>query len=509
MGYTTTPIDQIPLIRSELQKAFRSGKTRPIAYRKQQLLALAYLVKDNIKLFQEALAADLGRHFVETSVLELGSTLTDAKVAYDNVTKWSKTERASWSFNWFLMKPTLRKEPKGVVLIISPFNYPIWLSLGPLAGAIAAGNAVVLKPSEQTPAYSALLAELVEKYLDNDVVKVIIGAVPETTKVLELPWDHILYTGGGRVARIVLTAAAQTLTPVTTELGGKSPVFIDPNCDLKTAARRLMWGKVSNAGQTCVAPDYVLVQREFVPKLVEACKQVLNKFFPEGAEKSDSFSRIISISQFERITGLLKSTKGEIVYGGGSNADKKFIEPTIVIGVDGADSLMSEEIFGPILPIVPVDSLDEAIEFVNARDHPLALYVFSQDPKFKAKVFDNTQSGSAVANECMLQTVAEGLPFGGIGPSGSGAHTGKFTFDIFTHVRASLDNPSWLDMIMSGRYPPYTVGKKSQALEALTFPSLPPRNAGNRRWGKWFLFALAVALSSSGVLMFRARVRSA
>ncbi|ETW77819.1 hypothetical protein HETIRDRAFT_67206, partial [Heterobasidion irregulare TC 32-1] len=446
--FEATPIEQIPVIRSELQKNFKSGKTRPLAYRKQQLLALAYLLKDNLLRFQEALAADLGRPHAESNVLELGNTLTEVKLAYDEVGKWSKPERAAWSMNWFAMSPTLRKEPKGVVLIISPFNYPVWLSIGPLAGAIAAGNAAVLKPSELTPAYSALLAELVEKHLDPDAVRVVLGGIPETTKILGLPWDHILYTGGGRVARIVLTAAAQTLTPVTTELGGKSPVVIDSKCDLKTAAKRLMWGKVSNSGQTCVAPDYVLVQRDFMPTLVQACKAVLNEFYPEGAEKSDSFSRIVSVSHFNRIKALLDNTKGEIVYGGGTNEEKKFIEPTIVAGVDGADSLMSEEIFGPVLPIVPVDSLDEAIEFINARDHPLAIYVFSQSAAFKAKVIDNTQSGSAVVNETMLQTVAEGLPFGGIGPSGSGAHTGKFSFDLFTHIRSTLDNPAWVDMLM-------------------------------------------------------------
>ncbi|KAI0301623.1 NAD-aldehyde dehydrogenase [Multifurca ochricompacta] len=429
--YNTTPIEVIPDVRFRLKNAFKKGRTKHVQFRKQQLLSLAYLVKDNMTLFQMALASDLGRSNAETTILEIGGTLAETMGAYNNVAKWSKPERAPWSFNWFTMKPTIRKEPKGVVLIISPFNYPMWLLLSPLAGAIAAGNACVLKPSEQTPAFSALIADLVPKYLDPDLYTVINGGVPETAKVLELQWDHILYTGGPRVASIVLTAAAKTLSPVTTELGGKSPVVIDPNCDLKLTARRLMWGKVANAGQTCTAPDYVLVPKDFIDQLVHACKEVLQDFYPEGAESSDSFSR-------------------KIVYGGSTNAKTKFIEPTLVTGVKGDDSLMGEEIFGPVLPIIGVEDVDEAIEFINTRDHPLALYVFSSNSAFKLKVIENTQSGSVVVNDTIIQAAAEGLPFGGIGPV-------DFTFDMFTHIRSTLDSPAFTEHLLGSRYPPYNV----------------------------------------------------
>ncbi|KAH9060604.1 NAD-aldehyde dehydrogenase [Lactarius vividus] len=470
-SYTTTPVDAIPTVRGRLKDAFKTGRTRPIQFRKQQLLALAYLIKDNIPLLQRALASDLGRSDTETFVLEIGGTLTETVNAYHKVAKWSKPERAAWSLNWFATKPTIRKEPKGVVLIISPFNYPVWLLLRPLVAAIAAGNACVLKPSELTPAFSALIAELVPKYLDPESYAVINGAIPETTKA-ELQWDHILYTGGSRVASIVLAAAAKTLSPVTTELGGKSPAVIDPSCDLKLTARRLIWGKVANAGQTCIAPDYALVPKGFVDQFVQACKDVLKDFYPEGAESSDSFCRIISASHFARIKGLLDHTDGQIVFGGSTNEEKKFIEPTLVTGVSGDDS----EIFGPVLPIIEVDNVDEAIGFINARDHPLALYVFSPNSAFKSKVIENTQSGTVVMNDTMIQAAAEGLPFGGIGPSGSGYTSGKFAFDMFTHFRSTLDNPGIMDYIMKFRYPPYNENKR-KLFTTFMFPSLPARTA--------------------------------
>jgi len=445
---------------------------------------------------------------METFILEIGATLTEAVNAYHSVAKWSKPERAPFSLNWFATKPTIRKEPKGVVLIISPFNYPIFLALRPLVGAIAAGNACVLKPSELTPAFSALLADLVPKYLDPELYAVVNGGIPETTKILELQWDHILYTGGSRVASIVLTAAAKTLSPVTTELGGNSPAVIDTTCDLKLTARRLLWGKVANSGQTCIAPDYALVPKGFVDQFVQACKEVLGEFYPEGAESSDSFCRIISTSHFKRIKGLLDRTGGQIVYGGSTNEETKFIEPTLVTGVKGDDSLMGEEIFGPVLPIIEVDDVDEAIEFINAREHPLALYVFSSSSAFKSKVLENTQSGTVAINDTMIQAAAEVLPFGGIGASGSGYNSGKYTFDEFTHLRATLENPGFMDYIMSFRYPPYT-DKKLKMFTNFMFPSLPSRtaaggNASPKRWGTWLTASVFAAFSV--VLMGRSRL---
>ncbi|GLB42204.1 putative aldehyde dehydrogenase family protein [Lyophyllum shimeji] len=497
-----TPLEDIDKIHAELRTGFQSGKLKPIAYRKYQLLQLAYLVKDNSKRLEEALAKDLGRPPLEGHFLEISATLTEVTNTYCNVAKWAKPEKPGFSLNWTVMRPIVYKVPKGVVLIISPFNYPMYLALGPLAAALAAGNAAVLKPSESSPAMSSLLAELIPKYLDSDLVRVVNGAVPESTKLLDLQWDHIMYTGGYRVAKIVAAAAAKYLTPLTLELGGKSPVIIDPDCDLAMAARRILWGKVVNAGQTCVAPDYILVPRSFQDKFVAALKSAYESFYPgpEGPSAPEAYSRIITPQAFKRIKGLLDNTKGSVVFGGETDEASKFIAPTAVRDVKEGDSLMSEEIFGPVLPIVPVENVDEAIAFVNAHDHPLALYVFSQNPEFKAKVFNNTQSGAAVANETVIHTAAEGLPFGGVGTSGYGAHTGKYGFDTFTHFRASLDSSSWIDKILGFRYPPYTKAKLKASLKLL--PRLPARPAGppsatarSKWWGKWFFLAFVVAIA--------------
>jgi len=352
-----------------------------------------------------------------------------------------------------------------------------------------------------------LLADLLPKYLDPELYKVINGAVPETTKLLELQWDHILYTGGTRVGSIVLTAAAKTLSPVTTELGGKSPVVIDPNCDLKLTARRLIWGKVANSGQTCLAPDYALVPKKIVDQWVQECKEVLKEFYPDGAESSDSYARIVSPSHFSRIKSLLDRTEGKIVFGGSTNADTKFIEPTIVTGVKVHDSLMGEEIFGPILPVIEVENEDEAIEFINARDHPLVIYVFSQNSSFKEKIADSTQSGAVVMNDTLIHCVVDGLPFGGIGPSGSGYYRGKYSFDVFTHLRSTLDNPSFTECFLSSRYPPYNE-KKKKSFVSLNFPKVPARTAadgyaGPKRWGAW----LGVGVIATSLALVIGRMR--
>jgi len=401
------------------------------------------------------------------------------------------------------VSPTTYKEPKGVVLIITPFNYPLWLVMTAMAGAIAAGNAVVLKPSESCPTVAALLAELFPKYIDPSLVRVVNGAVPETTKLLELPWDHILYTGGERVGRIVAAAAAKTLTPASLELGGKSPAFIDPTSDLRFIAKRLLWGKFANAGQTCVAPDYAIIAKADQDKFVAVLKDVYAEFYPETTTSPPgpaNIARMVHQQAWTRVNGLLQATQGTIVCGGEVNEAKKYIAPTIVKDVKAGDPLLSEEIFGPVLPILAVDNLDAGIAYVNAHDHPLALYAFTQNEAFKKKVFSNTQSGSASANETIIQPGVTDLPFGGIGPSGSGYHTGKYGFLMFTHLRSSIDNPSWVDMILGARYPPYTA-KKLKAVSRLA-PKLPARPkgpptanaAGNGSTRKWFFLALAVAV---------------
>ncbi|KAK7685554.1 hypothetical protein QCA50_011421 [Cerrena zonata] len=503
MTFETTPIEDIPKIREDLIKGFASGKTKDLKYRRDQLIHLAYLLKENRDRFVEALASDLHRPVLESDFLDLNATLSEIKECFNNVNKWAKPESPPFALNWFFMKPHTRKEPKGVVLVIGPFNFPVWCLIGPCASAIAAGNTVVLKPSEMCPSVASLIAELVPKYLDPDVVRVVNGSIPETTKLLEYQWGHVCYTGSQRVAKIIGVAAAKTLSPVTLELGGKSPVVIDSTADLKTAARRILWGKCANAGQICVAPDYVLVLREVEEAFIAELTAVYAEYFPGDLAKSDGYSRIVSPVHAARIKKMVDETKGKIILGGEIDAEERYIAPTIVRDVPKDDSLMSEEIFGPVLPIISVGSLDEAIETINGGDHPLVLYVFTKDKKVKEKVFAGTQSGAAVANDVLIHVGASGLPFGGIGGSGSGATTGVWGFNTFSHFRASIDVPGWMDaLVLKNRFPPYT-DTKMRTLRQLQGDKLPPRPgtsaalaAAKRRWGFWTLLALLGVISA-------------
>ncbi|KAG2356681.1 NAD-dependent aldehyde dehydrogenase [Suillus spraguei] len=473
-----TTFEEIDEIYSTLNKTFRSGKTKPIAFRKVQILQLAYLVQDNLERFKEAFAIDLGRPPHEAAFLELNPTISDCKIAYDRVDKWARTEKAPFNIKFAAFRPVIRKEPKGVVLSISPFNYPVWLALGPIIGAIAAGNCVVLKPSELTPAVSGLIAELIPKYLDNDVVRVVLGGVQETTKLMEYQWGHgILYTGNGRVGRLIGIAAAKTLSPISLELGGKSPVVIDAKCDFK------MLHAVSCG--TCIAPDYVLVPRSSEDTFIQALKDAHDEFYPSGAINTPDISHIINTAHFHRLKNLLDSTSGTIAFGGQTDESRKFIAPTVVKGVKDGDSLMSDEIFGPILPIMPVDDVDAAIAYINAHDHPLALYCFSSDATFKNKVFDNTQSGTVIANDVLLQAGIDGLPFGVLAPADvAGYQTRSFSFDMFTHLRSSLDSPGWFpfkESIKRGRGTKWLLLVVSLAVVSISYT----RAADVGEWVMW------------------------
>ncbi|PBK85531.1 NAD-aldehyde dehydrogenase [Armillaria gallica] len=464
--------DHIPRIRDELQRGFGSGKLKSVAFRREQLLALAYLLQENQARFQEAMQRDLGRPPLETSLLDLNGSIREAFLCYKRVEQWAKEESPKFNLATWAISPRLRKEAKGIVLIIGPFNFPIWCLFSPLAAAIAAGNAAVLKPSSHTPATSALIAELVPKYLDPSLYRVVLGDNAEVSALLDLQWDHIFLTGGPKAGRIIATAAAKYLTPITLELGGKSPVIIDPSCDLETSCRRLLWAKTSNAGQICTGPDYVLVPKHFQDEFIEAMSVQYANFYPNGPAASDSFSRIVGPRHFTRIKALLDATKGEVALGGETDSATNYIAPTVVRDVREGDSLLSEELFAPILPVVPVEDLDEAIAYIRARDHPLALYLFAQDETVKRRVINSTLSGSVGINDCLLQVSAEGLPFGGVGPSGYGAHKGKFGFDTFTHLRPVIDSPWYVDLFMSLRFPPYST-KSLQKINAAMLPTLP------------------------------------
>ncbi|OSC96948.1 aldehyde dehydrogenase [Trametes coccinea BRFM310] len=506
MSLTYTPLDEIPNIHATARRAFLSGKTKSIVFRKRQIAQVAWMVKDNEQRFMEAMKADLGRPYQETEFFDFGIVYGESRMAYDNIEKWTKEQAPDFNPNWFLMKPRLKPEPKGVVLVIAPFNYPLFLLLVPLISAIAGGNAAVLKPPENTPVFSALLAELLPEYLDKELFHVVNGAVAETTKLLELPWDHIMYTGNGRVGRIVAEAAAKHLTPLTLELGGKNPVIVDPKVDLEMAARRIFWGRTSNAGQICLAPEYVLVPEESQAALVSAFRNFYHSFFPEGAKKSDSFGRIVTEAHAARIKNLIEQTRGTIEFGGDVDIAEKYVSPTVVSNVRADDPLM--EIFGPVLAIVPVKDIDEAIAFINSRDVPLAIYVFSFDKALQKKVVDNTQSGAIMMNETLVTAGAPGLPVGGKGPGGYGYYTSKYGFDQFVHMRVSVNNPAWVDKLaLWFRFPPYTVagGKKIRSLET----PLPPRPTDSESSisNTWVVLLATAVAAASSVAVLRAMER--
>lgn len=438
MNHSTTeePADTVARLRA----TFRSGRTQPLSWRTGQLGRLRELLTAHGEELATALHEDLGKSSAEAFRTEIDFTVREIDHTLEHLDGWLRPEPApvpahlgtdatAWT----------RYDPLGVVLVIAPWNYPVQLLLTPLLGALAAGNAVVAKPSELAPATSAALARLLPRYLDTDAVAVVEGAVPETTALLAERFDQIFYTGNGTVGRIVMRAAAEHLTPVALELGGKSPAFVDRGTDLAVVADRLVRGKFLNAGQTCVAPDYVLTDpetaRALEPKLAEA---VAALFGPEPKE-SAAFGRIVNERHFDRLTGLLGS--GRTVTGGDSDRAAKYIAPTVLADVDPKSPVMGEEIFGPILPVVTVTDLDEAIGFINDRDKPLALYVFTESDTTRERIAAETSSGGLGFGLPLAHLTVSDLPFGGVGESGMGSYHGRYSIETFSHRKAVLEKP--------------------------------------------------------------------
>ncbi|ADU48656.1 Aldehyde Dehydrogenase [Intrasporangium calvum DSM 43043] len=437
----------------ELRSVFAAGVTKPLAWRTAQLTGLRRMLTEQETALADALATDLGKHGTESWITELGFTSNEITHILRNLKSWLRPRATSIPL-W--MRPARAKvvrEPLGVVLVISPWNYPVQLSLAPLAGALAAGNAVVLKPSELAPATSAVLARLLPQYLDASAVRVVEGGVPETTELLAERWDHIFFTGNGAVGRVVLEAAARHLTPVTLELGGKSPAFVDEGADLETAARRIVWGKFTNAGQTCVAPDFVIATRPVLDALRPLIDRAIRDFYGEDASRSEGYGRIVNARHFGRLAALI--TEGHVVRGGAVDADNRYIEPTVLDGVDGDHLSMQEEIFGPILPLVEVGGVDEAVQFVTARDKPLALYVFTSNGETKRRFIRDTSSGGLIFNAPLVHMGAPRLPFGGVGESGMGKYHGEESVAIFSHAKAVVDVPAKPDLL-AAIYPPFS-----------------------------------------------------
>ncbi len=416
--------------------AFASGRTKTLAWRRAQLEALERMLTESAPRIREALWADLRKNEVETQVTEIVSVTNEVQFALKNLDNWTTDRKVKTSALIGPARAAIHREPLGTVLIIGPWNYPINLILAPLVGALAAGNAVVLKPSEVAPACSELLAELMPQYLDADAIQVVEGAVDETTRLLECNVDHIFYTGNGKVGSIVMTAAAKTLTPVTLELGGKSPVWVDDSARLSAAAQSIAWGKFSNAGQTCVAPDYVLTTPELVTPLAREIARAVRQMYGSDPRQSPNYGRIVNTKHAERLAGLLDD--GRVYKGGTADPDERYVAPTILLDVDPGSPVMQEEIFGPILPILAVDDLDEAIEFINARPKPLALYAFTEDDEVRERIQKDTSSGGLAFNMVVAQLAVATLPFGGVGDSGVGRYHGEFGMQTFSHEKAVL-----------------------------------------------------------------------
>ena len=451
-----TTVAEIPSEVSRLRSNFDAGITKPYAWRIRQLKALRTLLLDRSPELEQALFSDLGKNPTEAQLTEIGFVVAEIDYTIKHLRRWLQPRRVSVPLSLAPAKAFVLKEPLGVVLVIAPWNYPVQLLLTPIVGALAAGNTVVAKPSELAPATSTLLARLLPDYLDKRAVIVVEGAVKETTALLQQRFDHIFYTGNGRVGRIVMEAAAKNLTPVTLELGGKSPVYVDDTVDLEAAARRIAWGKFMNAGQTCVAPDYLLATPQVAAAIMPLLTQAIADFYGNDPATSSSYGRIVNDAQFERLRGLIAGQAVET--GGEMDARTRYIAPTVLSGVRRDAPVMQQEIFGPILPIVPVTSLDEAIDFINAGDKPLALYVFTESRATKRRFLTHTSSGAIGFGVPSAHLSAPGLPFGGVGPSGMGGYHGERSVAIFSHEKAVLSKnlkPETLNLI----YPPFTEKK--------------------------------------------------
>lgn len=437
--------------------AFKDGRTLSVEFRRQQLQQLLTMLNENEEVFQAALQADLRKPRQEGMLMEINASMEAVNYTLNRLDKWVKRDRVPSLVP--LDRSYVYKEPYGVVLVMGAWNYPLQLTATPLAGAIAAGNAVIIKPSEISPATAAVLNRLIPKYLDKECYPVVCGGIPETTELLKERFDYIFYTGSANVGKIVRDAANKFLTPITLELGGKSPCFIDNTVDIDVAVRRILWGKMANLGQTCIAPDYILCSKETQDKFVNKAKEVLKEWYGKTPQKSEHLGRIVAERHVDRLEEYMKC--GEAVVGGKVDRDDRWVEPTILINVDRDSKVMKEEIFGPILPIINVDTHVDAISYINKGEKPLAMYVFSKNKDKMEFFMKQVPCGGVTLNDVIFHAANAELPFGGVGNSGMGAYHGKFTFDTFTHKKSCLSRSynSLIEKAMGARYPPYSEKK--------------------------------------------------
>ena len=450
-----TAVERIPEIVQQLRDGFHSGVLRDIESRRAQLRSLREMFVEQEDKLIDALVADVGKPRIEAYTTEIAFTINEIDHTLKHLDAWNKPTKVKVPITFKPGSATLRPEPLGTVCIIAPWNYPVQLLFAPLVPALAAGNTAVLKPSEVTPSVSALIEELVPRYFNASTVAVVTGAVDETTALLEQRFDHIFYTGNGKVGRVVMRAAAEHLTPVTLELGGKSPAIVAADANIEVSAKRLAWAKFLNAGQTCVAPDYVLVDASVEDQFVTALADAVTTFYGADPRQSNDYARIVNERHHDRLMKLLEAGGYDAtVIGGTGDRGSRYIAPTVLAGVKPDAAVMDDEIFGPILPVLAVGDVDEAIRFVNDREKPLALYAFSSDEDTLEHVVSNTSAGGVTLNHAIMHLAVPDLPFGGVGESGMGSYHGKAGFDTFSHAKAVLDKPTRPDPSLM--YPPYT-----------------------------------------------------
>lgn len=446
-------MEDINLIFKKQKEFFESGKTINVDYRIKNLKKLNDIIKKNEDKILNELKKDLGKSNFEGYVTEVGILYDDINFHIKNVKKWSSEEKRKSPIVYYPSKSYIYKEPYGVTLIIGPFNYPFQLVIAPLIGAISAGNTAIIKPSENSRNIALLLEKLINENFPEEYLRVVnpLGGKETVSLLLDKPFDYIFFTGSVRVGKLVMQKAAQHLTPVTLELGGKSPCIVDSDAKLKLAAKRIVWGKFLNAGQTCVAPDYLCVHKSVKDELLKLIINEIRVQFGENVRNSEDYPRIVNKSSLERLSGYLND--GKVYYGGNIDEDNLYMEPTLIIKPDLNSPLMSDEIFGPILPILVYEDLDNVIKFINHREKPLALYYFSESKKKIKYVLTSTTSGGVTINDTIIHVANPNLPFGGVGNSGVGKYHGKESFETFTHNKSVMKRGTFIEFNI--RFAPY------------------------------------------------------
>ena len=448
MALTSTNIGRIGEIRAKQESYFRSGATLDVRTRKANLVAFEKAVLKWEKPLCEALWKDLHKSYEESYIAEVSILLGEIRTHIRNVGKWTRPQRRPTPMKLFPSRSKIISEPLGTALIISPWNYPVQLLLTPLVGVISSGCTAVLKPSPYVPEVSDVIEKMIRDTFPEEYVAVVQGDRDVNKALLEQRWDMIFFTGSPSFGRAVMAAAAKNLTPVVLELGGKSPCIIDKDADIKVAAKRVAWGKSLNAGQTCIAPDYLMLHKNIKDKFLSELEKAFRELLGDDPQKSEHFVRIVNDAAFERLKGYLAD--GEVVFGGKTDKDERYFSPTVLDHVSPDSPVMQEEIFGPIFPVQTFSSLDEVIRFVSMREKPLALYYFGSQGD---KVLKHTTSGGSCINDVIMHIANENVPFGGVGMSGMGSYHHKRTFDVFTHYRSVISTPTWIDLPF--RYMPY------------------------------------------------------